>query len=210
VPRERVDVEILAHSTRGLFGLGGKRARIRATVRSASPASGDPSPNHAHTPPAPDAVLERARAVLHDIIRHVGVDAQIAAVPDGSAPRLEIGGDPSGLLIGRRGQTLDALEYLVNRIALHDEAAVGMRVTVDVDGYRVRRQQALEDQARRMSERARSSGKPISLNPLGPRDRRIVHLALQNDTAVTTRSEGEGFYRRVVIAPTAPARRSRR
>jgi len=206
VPRERVDVEILTNATRGLFGLGGKRARVRTTLLQPpaesvrEPLPVDPAAS------AADAVLDKARRVLSEIIRHIGVDAHVEAVADGSAPRLEIGGDPTGLLIGRRGQALDALEYLVNRIALHDEAA-GVRVSVDANGYRVRRQQSLEEQARRMSERARTSGKPVSLNPLGPRERRIIHLALQDDAAVTTRSEGDGFYRRVVIIPTAPRRR---
>jgi spoIIIJ-associated protein len=261
VSRDKVDIEILANAARGLFGLGGRRAKVRATVRRplaldagestpaapaattpaasrdtraeerprpaappARPASSerrDPSPRPApppaahHAPPprpAPEtapplseASLERARVVLTEIIRLTGSEASILATRDADGVRLVISGDPSGLLIGRRGQTLDALEYLLHRIVAHGEDT-GARLVVDAENYRLRRRESLEDLARRVAERARRSGKPITLSPMSPRDRRIVHLALQGDTGMTTRSAGSGFYRKIVIAP-AGARR---
>jgi spoIIIJ-associated protein len=254
VPRERVEIEILANATRGLFGFGGKPARVRATLRAPMMAVADSPPapapprsapapaeappkRHAvaprperprreaeprrrqrprrHEAPRPEArrrpaapevplspeALERARALLAEIVRLCGVDGSVAAVEQ----TLVIHGDTSGLLIGRRGQTLDALEYVVNRAVGHDEERAA-HVAVDANGYRARRRAALEALAHRMAEEARSKGRPVSLNPMSPRERRIVHLALQDDPALTTRSAGSGFYRRLVIAPTASRR----
>lgn len=220
-PRERVEIEILANATRGLFGFGGKRARVRATLRrplsDATPAvarapraarpprrrEGGRAPARRaadEAPPSP-AVLERARAVLADVVRLAGVDATVRIAD----ARLIIDGDPSGVLIGRRGTTLDALEYVVNRAVGHDEERAA-HVEVDANDYRARRRAALEALAQRMAERARSKGRPVALNPLSPRERRVVHLALQGDPTLTTRSAGAGFYRRVMIVPTAAQR----
>jgi len=199
VTRDRVAVEILANATRGLFGFGRKPARVRATLRRRSDTDGTP----VVAGPASDAVLERARVVLSEIVRLTGVVASVDAVRDGDVATLVIGGAPSGVLVGRYGQTLDALEYLVNRIA-SDTAHHAARVVVDADGYRARRRADLERQARQLAARVRAAGKPLSLNPLPPRERRIVHLALQGDAAVTTRSTGAGYVRRVVIVPASP------
>jgi spoIIIJ-associated protein len=113
------------------------------------------------------------------------------------------------MIIGRRGQTLDALEHLVNRIVLRDEADAGVRIALDVEGYRERRQESLEQLARRLAAKARETGRAVTLNPMSPRDRRIVHLALESDPGVSTASEGEGHYRRLVIAPRPGGRPGR-
>ncbi|HSP99408.1 MAG TPA: RNA-binding cell elongation regulator Jag/EloR [Candidatus Dormibacteraeota bacterium] len=233
-PRERVEIEILANATKGLFGFGGKRARVRARLRrsvaeiaSEPPVAAPPAraaeSRQAHparpatrtpprerrrpaptasrpsddTPPSP-AVLERARVVLAEIVQRCGVEATVAA----SGARLVIDGDTSGVMIGRRGATLDALEYVVNRAVGHEDERAG-HIEVDANDYRARRRAALEALARRMAERARSKGKPVALIPLSPRERRVVHLTLQGDPTLTTRSAGSGFYRRLVIVPTA-------
>ncbi|MEO8604345.1 MAG: RNA-binding cell elongation regulator Jag/EloR [bacterium] len=210
VARDRVELEIIAKPSRGLFGFGSRPARVRATLRpphqsAKAAAVSDPQPDTLADFPRPAPAAARASVVLSDIIRLMGVDAAVEIGQDPEAVRLDIGGDPSGLLIGRRGQTLDALEYLVNRIVGHDEASP-TRLIIDANGYRVRRRQALEQQARSLAERVRRGGKPISLTPLGPRERRIVHLALQGDSRVTTRSTGDGFHRKVLIVPAAPRR----
>jgi spoIIIJ-associated protein len=219
VARERVEVEILANATRGFFGLGGKRARIRATVRRPLDDGAALSPPSAAAPsaPAPDVaaapprrsepVLERARQALSEIVRLTGVPATVALAGDGEG--LVIEGDPSGTFIGRSGQTLDALEFVVNRI-VGDAGEDAPRVSVDANGYRARRRAGLEDQARRLAARAGASGRPQSLPPLPPRDRRIVHLALHGDPAVTTRSTGDGYLRTLIIAPAGRRRRAPR
>jgi len=273
VSRDKVDIEIVSNASRGLFGLGGRRAKVRATVRrplavgaatapahapaaappravSAAPVATDepaaaprpaaprsesprqrseraparraaepprqaPEPRRrpvestAATPPAPlnQASIDRARSVLSEIIRLIGSEAGVDVARDDEDVRLVISGDPSGLLIGRRGQTLDALEYVLHRIMAHDDGG-GVHLVVDAENYRLRRREALEQLARRTAERARRNGKPLTLSPMNPRDRRIVHLALQDDPSFTTRSAGTGFYRKVVIVP-AGARRGR-
>jgi spoIIIJ-associated protein len=224
VPREKAEIEILANSARGLFGLGGRKAKVRATVRSALRLSDELDPTEtaqseerpkeessqpARVAPRPAPVdltaLAQTGAILQEMLRRMGIEAQVEAATDG---RLMISGDSSGILIGRRGQTLDAIEYVINRIASRDEDKSG-RIVVDTENYRERRRQSLEAMAKRLADRARRRGKPVTLSPMSPRDRRIVHLALQGDASLTTRSTGEGFFRRLVIVP-ANARGNRR
>jgi spoIIIJ-associated protein len=149
--------------------------------------------------------------VLTGILGHLGATGQVDARPgdDPGSIVLEIAGDSSGLLIGRRGATLDALEYLVNRIVSRDEVVAG-RITIDVEHYRQRRQEYLDSLARRLADKAKQTGRVVTLNPMSPRDRRIVHLSLQNDGQVTTRSQGDGYYRRVLILPAGRSNRAPR
>jgi spoIIIJ-associated protein len=267
VAREKAEIEILCNASRGLFGIGGRKARVRASPRREIDL-GEGEPVAAEPPPAPrsaqkitapafardslpeapvtpglprppaksspgdsvgtasgpeitaeeisaeepaterggleqppgsapgGATLERARAVLEEIVGLMQVEAQVALADDG---QLMISGDKRGMLIGRRGQTLDALEYLVNRIIAREE--LPGRVGIDAEDYRERRRGSLEGLAQRLAERVRRRGRPVSLNPMSPRDRRIIHLALQGDPSLVTRSTGDGYYRRLVIAP---------
>jgi spoIIIJ-associated protein len=227
IERERVDVEILENSSRGLLGFGGKPARIRATVRnplaSRTPSEGPPvsavstapavsreTPAIATTPMDPataaDSVATAGRA-LEVVLRELGVAPPPSAVPaeDGTW-RFVIEGDGAGIVIGRHGQTLDAIEYLMSRIASH-QAGNPVRIALDVEGYRERRQESLEQTARRAADKARATGRPVTLSPMSPRDRRIVHVALSDEHGVTTRSQGEGGFRRVVVVPDRSAGR---
>ncbi len=220
IERDRVDVEILGNSTRGVLGFGGKPARIRATVRNpltsaSAPDEGPRAGVSQETTAAPRPVssadtaksVETARRALEVVLRELGVAAPAAAVPgeDGSW-RFTIEGDGAGIVIGRHGQTLDAIEYVVSRIASH-EAGDPVRISLDVEGYRERRQESLEQTARRAADKARGTGRPVALSPMSPRDRRVVHVALSEERGVTTRSQGEGGFRRVVIVPTGPSGR---
>jgi len=209
VERDRVEIEILADATRGLLGFRGRKARVRATLRPrVGAASADVSREASDTTsepastPAP-ATAARARALLEEILGHIGVSCAIA-VREGDEPGsmvLAVSGEGSGLVIGRHGQTLDALEYMVNRLIGRDGESGGGRIIVDVESYRDRRRETLEQMAKRLAEKAKATGKVVSLSPMSPRDRRIVHLALQEDPAVTTRSHGDGQYRKVLLIP---------
>jgi spoIIIJ-associated protein len=119
---------------------------------------------------------------------------------------LDVSGADEGAVIGRHGQMLDALEHLLNRIVFRDDYGSG-RIVVDVGGYRKRHEQALEELARHLAVRARETGRPVAMDPMSARDRRIVHLALVENDAVTTRSEGEGRFRHLVILPQGPSDR---
>jgi spoIIIJ-associated protein len=220
VPRDRADIEILANASRGLFGIGGRKARVRATVR--RPVSTDLLDDDAEDGPpvsltrtsAPQAVAidsevtERAGHVLQEITRRIGVDAGVHVRTENDHIILDLTGDSSGVLIGRRGQMLDALEYILNRIMARDEGR-SARIVVDSQDYRTRRRLALEELARRMGSQAKKKQKPVTLNPMSPRDRRIVHLILQEDTSLTTRSSGRGYFRRLIIFPEGARKTAR-
>jgi len=242
VGRDQVEVEILADATRGLFGFGGKKARVRATVRpplaarlqgseigavktvpraTSAPRNSSPgtdsqgtlaagsSPRTIAASSASDAFLTRCKSVLEQLISHLGVSCSVAARPgeDGSV-LLDVCGDAQGLLIGRRGQTLDAIEYIVNRIVARDDEPAAGRIVIDVERYRERRRDHLTLLAERLAGKVRETGRPVTLNPMSPRDRRIVHLALQQDASVATRSQGDGHFRKILIVPADRSRKT--
>ncbi len=150
--------------------------------------------------PIDDAIVARGRELLDQILNHCGIETTVEARNDVDHLTLELHGDTSGILIGRKGQMLDALEYIVGRI-LAKEFTRTVHVTVDSQGYRGRRQESLEDLARRMAEEARRKRRPIELADLSPRERRIVHMTLRDEHGVLTKSSGEGHLRTLVISP---------
>jgi spoIIIJ-associated protein len=153
--------------------------------------------------------VEAAVAVLEELLRLMGVEATVAAREPETAGDgigmieavLDVEGDDLGILIGRRGLTLSSLQYVLNLIVAKK---VKHRVSlgVDVDGYRRRREQALVTLARRMADRVRGTGRSVTLEPMPPNERRIIHLALADDPAVMTVSIGEGDARKVAITPS--------
>ncbi len=215
--RDRVEIEILSNSARGLFGIGGRKAKVRATLRSPLQADASAAPLRsvdADRPPvraraaAGGPIAERAAHALQEIMRLMQIDATVSARAEDERIVLELSGDSSGVLIGRRGQMLDALEYLLNRLIGHDEGA-SPRIVVDSENYRARRRESLEELARRMGDQAKKKRKPITLNPMSPRDRRIVHMVLGEDPSLTTKSSGKGYFRRLIIIPAGTERVTR-
>jgi spoIIIJ-associated protein len=168
----------------------------------------------AEEPPAhPDrsepAVLAReATAVVERILELMGEKAKIEIVDDSSVENVELNikGDGSGLLIGRHGQTLDALEYVVNRILARKLKDAAAPVSLDTESYRARRRRQLHRMALAKGEQAKREHLAVALDPMPPRDRRIIHLALKDDPMVTTRSSGDGFLRSVEITPVEERR----
>jgi spoIIIJ-associated protein len=192
VPREEVEVEVLAEESRGILGiLGYSEAKVRVTVRPGLP--------------------QRARDILGRIVELMGIQADVeitADEPEGVHLELHSSTD-LGLLIGKRGQTLAALQLIVAMMANRDQPPdKRRRIVLDAEGYRARRERALSATARSAADRAKRTGKPVSLEALTPRERRIVHLALADDPGVSTRSEGEDPHRSVVISPRLGPRRS--
>jgi spoIIIJ-associated protein len=222
VSREQVEIEILENATKRLFGIGSRRARVRATVRPSldatletpnadGPAEVSRETNRPSTKRAAagsrDEAVARAQEVLEAILAHL-VDG--ARVEETGAPsttiHLSLSAADSGMVIGRRGQTLDALEHLVSRIVFRDDGDRELRIALDVEGYRQRREESLRQLAHRLAGKAKETGAVVTLNPMSPRDRRIVHLALQADPDVSTISQGEGNYRRLLITPQGKRR----
>ena len=183
-PQDQVDVEVLSGNSNKLFGIiGGNKVRIKATAR-------DMPVNSA---------AQKAREVLENILEKFGSEATVETEEDDESITLNIKGDGSGILIGRKGQTLDAFQYLVNKI-VHRMPEVTKQIIVDTEGYRQRRKDSLIDLAKRLSEQAKTKGRPVSTSPLNPFERRIIHLAIQDDAELTTQSKGDGIYRSVVIS----------
>jgi spoIIIJ-associated protein len=233
VTRDQVEIEILENTTRGLFGLGSRKARVRATVRQSLDAtiegesqgqSADAeqaeATKAAAAPPRDGVSREtsgsastrrggrheaatRAREVLEELLVHLVDGPQVEEIhgEDEETIHLSLSAPDGGMIIGRRGQTLDALEHLVSRIVFRDDGERGLRIALDVEGYRQRREESLRELAQRLAAKAKETGAMVTLNPMSPRDRRIVHLALQADPDVSTVSQGEGSYRRLVITP---------
>ncbi len=151
----------------------------------------------------PAVVAREATVVMTRILELMGEKAEIEVVDDSSAENVELNikGDGSGLLIGRHGQTLDALEYVVNRILARKLKDAAAPVSIDTESYRARRRRQLHRMALAKGEQAKREHLAVALEPMPPRDRRIIHLALKDDPMVTTRSSGDGFLRSVEIMP---------
>lgn len=145
-----------------------------------------------------------AAQYLKELLAKMGVSARILAAETDSGLRLRIDAETMGLLIGRRGETLDALQYLVSLYINKNRKEDGYRrVTLDTEGYRDRREDTLKRLARRNAQRVRETGRPVAMEPMNPYERRILHSALQDFAGVTTHSEGEEPNRYVVITPIA-------
>ncbi len=187
VERPDVEIDVVSKGKAGILGIGGEPAKVRVTVLDKPP----------------DAVVATTD-ILQSLISLMDVSATITLVhaerEDVGGPVFDVDGDDSGLLIGRRGETLRALQFLVSFIA---SRRLGYRVNlfVDVSGYQERRYETLRSLAQRNARRVASSGREITLEPMPPNERRIVHMALADDPDVNTISDGVGDGRRVVIEP---------
>jgi spoIIIJ-associated protein len=190
LPPESLDIEIISVGSPGLFGLGGRKARVRVVLSREEGEGG-----------ADADLLPQAQELLERILELMGEKAKVLARFD-EEDRLSLGIDAEdpGLLIGKQGQTLEALQYLLTKM-IAKKARRKVRVFIDIESYRARHQEALTQLAIKSGEKAKKSGKPITLNPMNPHDRRIVHLALQGDMEVKTMSRGEGLYKKVVVYP---------
>jgi len=195
----QLEVQVISYGSTGIFGLvGAKKAKIKVTV---------PEPVEVETEqraPVADEheeVAEIAKSTLEDILSSI-VDAATVTVE--TAPvsiNLKVeGSSNSAILIGKHGRTLDALQYIVQRI-VHKKKETGERISIDVEGYRDRRRGSLTQMALRLREKVKRSGKPATISPMSAYDRRIVHVALKDDTGVRTQSMGTGSFRKLVIFP---------
>jgi spoIIIJ-associated protein len=154
-------------------------------------------------PPTPEQV-DTARAVVEDLLSRMGMDATVDVEAGDDAVLASIDGPDSGRLIGRQGQTLDALQYLVNRMIRDPEDRPP--VYIDVAGYRERRREMLEAMALRLADKAITEHRPVTVEPMSPRDRRTMHVVLAKVPGVTTRSRGEGDDRQLQIFPATRKR----
>jgi spoIIIJ-associated protein len=179
---EELDIEVLEDRSTGIFGIvGNKKAKIRVT-------------------PKKGGSMAVAQETLKKIISLISADTRISAEKKGEDIILNIEGNNTGILIGHKGKTLEALEFIVNK-AVNKASEQKVRVIVDSENYRKRREESLKTLAFKMGEKAKKTKKTVTIDPISPRDRRIVHLALKGDHQISTKSEGEGLFKRIFIIP---------
>jgi spoIIIJ-associated protein len=205
--RDEVEVEVLREGSRGVLGLGAKEALVRLTLIP----EGEESEEEGSEVDKEEYSQERlegvAQAVLEELLDRMQVKAQViirrdmdSAEEDTPPVVLDVLGDDLGVLIGRRGETLAALQY-ITRLIVSREMQRWVNLVVDVERYKVRREQTLRQLAVRMAERVAFSHQPVALEPMPPHERRIVHIALRDHPIVTTQSVGTGDARKVTIIP---------
>ena len=183
VTSDKLEYEVVEEGSSGFLGFNAKPAVINARVKEVEV--------------KPD---EKAKEFLTDVFRSMNMAVVIDAKYDEIEKTLDIefSGEDMGVLIGKRGQTLDSLQYLTSLVVNKNEEDY-IRVKVDTENYRQRRKETLENLAKNISFKVKRTKRPVSLEPMNPYERRIIHSALQNDKYVTTHSEGEEPYRRVVV-----------
>lgn len=218
VSKEKLEIQVLNSGSTGIFGIvGSKKAKIRATVIEETPETlpepEPPTQTEAVPPFAPLSeadLLTEAQSVTQDILRLMGLEAPLKVEKERETIHIRIEGEEaSGVLIGRRGETLDAVQYMITRI-LNRKGLGKTKVVLDSGDYRNRRQKYLETMALKMAEKSKMSGKPVVISPLNAHDRRIIHLVLEKDKSLKTVSRGEGHLKKMVISavkkdrPVAP------
>ena len=177
---DRLDYEVVDKGSNGFLGIGSRPAKVRARKVLNS--------------------KERAEEFLDKVFAamQIHVDVNIDENQEEKTMNIDLSGDDMGVLIGKRGQTLDSLQYLVSLVVNKDEEDY-IRVKVDTENYRQRRKDTLENLAKNISFKVKRTGKAVTLEPMNPYERRVIHSALQNDRYVEAHSEGEEPFRRVVV-----------
>lgn len=177
---DKIEYEVIEKGSNGFLGIGSKMAKIRVRKKS--------------------DVEDYVRDFLEDVFHAMDmkVEIMITKSEDGKNVDVELKGDEMGVLIGKRGQTLDSLQYLTN-LAVGKQVNEYVKVKLDTEDYRKRRKETLENLARNIAYKVKRTKRPVSLEPMNPFERRVIHSALQNDCYVSTHSEGDEPYRHVVV-----------
>ncbi|MBU3187526.1 RNA-binding cell elongation regulator Jag/EloR [Clostridium estertheticum] len=180
VTRDKVEVETLDEGSKGFLNIiGVKPAKIRVTVKRDS--------------------LKEAETFLMEVLQSMNMKAEVNLKDENNEIHIDLIGPNMGLLIGYRGETLDALQYLVSLVVNKNHDEEYKRVLLDTENYRAKREETLKRLASKIAYKVRVSGRVLKLEPMNPYERRIIHSSLQNDTYIYTFSEGEEPYRRVVV-----------
>ena len=206
VSRDMLEVDVLDEGSKGFLGFGSRQVRVRLTMKSVdeAPQAENTSQAEPATAPGDDHLLEFTAQTTRELLGKMKINARVTtryaeADADGEVPVLvDVRGDDLSVLIGRRAETLNALQYILALI-VSKEAGHWVQVIVDVEGYRARRERQLRQLARRMAEQALRTGKRQILEPMSAAERRIVHLELRNHPDVESESIGEEPNRKVTI-----------
>ena len=207
LPEEELEVEILDEGSKGFLGLGGRQVRVRLTVRTAAVQPEEPTPLEEISDADDGDAVRITHETIEELLQRMGIQARVEAhwgdvVPPGRIRPLmaNVMGDDLSILIGRRGETLSALQY-ITRLIVGKELKRPVAVVIDVEGYRARRERQLRMLARRMAEQAIETGRTMNLEPMPANERRIIHIELRENPNVDTESIGEGDRRKVTIIP---------
>ncbi|MDL1967730.1 MAG: Jag N-terminal domain-containing protein [Deltaproteobacteria bacterium] len=225
IPKEKLKYDVISYGATGIFGLVGiKKAKIRVTLPDLTPEDNTEEKDLEHNNKSkkhvteversteqvrledkaivsmPDESVNLGKNVLQRIIDLITIDAEISFEKKTDQILFYIKGGDIALLIGKQGQTLEAMQYLIEKIVnKHSEQRI--RVQIDIEGYLEKRQNNLKRLAVRLAEKAKRGGKPITIGQMNAYDRRIVHLALRDDSDVRTQSVGDGFLKKLLIFP---------
>ena len=183
VESDKLEIEIVERGSSGFLGIGSKPAIINARVKE-------------------EGIVETTRAYLDTLFKAMDMEVNVIIEFDEEKSEMDIDleGPEMGILIGKRGQTLDSLQYLTS-LFVNKKKDKYIKVKMDTENYRARRKETLENLAKNLAYKAKRTKHPVSLEPMNPYERRIIHSALQNDKYVTTHSEGEDPFRKVIITP---------
>jgi len=219
-PREKLNIEIISDGSAGFLGiLGSKKAKIKASMMSILSIDTPSEPHQTIIAENPFVETEspipvtsdlhqdsdensavKSKNLLEGILQRMDLPCTVTIEDTPDATILNIHGDGSGLLIGKRGQNLDAIQYIVNKASSRLSNGHKM-VIIDTEDYRKRREESLIAMAEKLADKVKKTKKSITLSHLNAHDRRVIHLALQKDTSLSTKSRGEGDYRKIVIMP---------
>lgn len=180
VAENEATVTVLDEGAKGFLGLGSKEAKVSAELK--------------------NPAVRAAQVFLDDIFKAMNLEVNVDVKAEADSLQIELSGERMGIVIGKRGDTLDGLQYLTSLIVNH-ESEDYIKVSIDTENYRQKREQALIALAGRLADKVAKSGRKYTLEPMNPYERRIIHANLQSNEAVTTFSIGEEPYRKVVIAP---------
>lgn len=180
VPSTDLEYEVVSEETKGFLGIGSKPCIIKARRKK--------------------TFIDEIREYLESLFKAMDIQTEIQMEFDETENVLSINleGPEMGILIGKRGQTLDALQYIIS-LAVNKKSESYIRVKLDTENYRARRKETLENLAKNIAYKVKRTKRPVSLEPMNPYERRVIHSALQNDKYVTTHSEGDEPFRRVVV-----------
>ena len=183
VTSDKLDYQIVEEGSSGFLGIGSKPAVIKAAVKVEKL-----------------SVDEIAKGFLRDVFgaMNMEVAGDVQYEEESGTMNIDLAGEEMGILIGKRGQTLDSLQYLVS-LVVNKESDEYIRVKVDTEDYRARRKETLENLAKNIAYKVKKTRRAVSLEPMNPYERRIIHSALQNDKYIATHSEGDEPFRRVVV-----------
>ena len=203
--KEKVDIEVLEQPNKGIFGiLGSRHARVRVTLKEEKvPEKTREKRTEDKATSVTDLTLEKekARKFLREVLEAMNIKAEIRVRDTSESLYINLAGPKMGIIIGRRGQTLDSLQYLVSLVVNKDKERDNfVKVILDTEDYRKKREETLQRLAMRLAERVQKTGKRVELEPMNPYERRIIHSTLQEFEDITTFSEGEEPYRKVIIS----------